>query len=245
MQGPTGEIGEPGPRGLKGEMGYQGMKGDKGEKGSSGSPGPTGLTGPKGAIGQKGVKGDKEERNGGTVYVRWGHDRCPSTAQLVYSGRAGGSYWSHSGGGSNPQCLPMDPNFLKPISGDQSRALMYGAEYQTYTDSNSHLHGRHDHDVPCAVCYATQRSTVYMVPAKYTCPSGWTREYYGYLMAPYHASGHYRTEYTCIDTAFKSVPGSATNHDGMVFYFTEGKCGSLPCPPYDDNRELSCAVCTK
>ena len=31
------------------------------------------------------------------VYVRWGHDQCPSTAQLVYSGRAGGSQYTHPG----------------------------------------------------------------------------------------------------------------------------------------------------
>jgi len=220
-------------------MGYQG---DKGEKGSNGLPGPTGLTGPRGAAGQKGVKGDKEEKNGGTVYVRWGHDQCPSTAQLVYSGRAGGSHIQH-GGASNPQCLPLDPSFLTPIIGSQIRALMYGAEYQTHTDSNSYLHGRYDHDVPCAVCYVTQRSTVYMVPAKYTCPSGWTREYYGYLMAEHHTDK--RSQFTCIDIAFKSVPGSAENHDGLLFHFTEGRCGSLPCPPYDNTRELSCAVCTR
>ena len=86
------------------------MKGDKGEKGSSGLPGPTGLTGPKGATGQK------EERNGGTVNVRWGYDQCPLIAQLVYSGRSGGPHWSNTSGGSNPQCLPLDPNFLRSIS---------------------------------------------------------------------------------------------------------------------------------
>jgi len=84
LQGPIGKKGEVGLRGLKGEMGYQG---NKGKKGSSGLPGLTGL---KGATGQKGVKGDKEERNGGTVYIRWGHDQCPSTTQMVHSGRAGG-----------------------------------------------------------------------------------------------------------------------------------------------------------
>jgi len=83
-------IGQPGEPGIRGKIGYQG---DKGEKGSNGLPGPTGLTGPKGAAGQKGVKGDKEERNGGTVYVRWGNDQCPSTAQLVYSRRAPHSTW--------------------------------------------------------------------------------------------------------------------------------------------------------
>ena len=130
------------------------------------------------------MEGYKEEINGGgTVYVRWGHDQCSSTVQLVYSGRAGESHYQHSGGGSNPQCLPLDPNFLTPISGTQYRTLMYGAEYQTHTDSNSYLHGRYNTDVPCAVCHVSNRTAVYMVPAKYTCPTGWTREYYGYLMA--------------------------------------------------------------
>ena len=224
------------------------LKGEKGEKGDTGVIGSTGLTGPKGAPGgpgQKGMKGDKEERNGGTVYVRWGHDKCPSTAQLVYSGRAGGSYYSHSGGGSNPQCLPLDPNFLTPISGGQYRSYMYGAEYETNTDSNSHVHGHNEDDVPCAVCHVSNRTAVYMVPAKYTCPSGWTREYYGYLMSSNYASNRHRVQYTCMDTAFKSVTGSSADKEGLLFYFVEGRCGSLPCPPYDNTKELSCAVCTK
>ena len=192
--------------------------------------------------------GGSEKKNyngGGTVYVRWGHDQCPSTAQLVYSGRAGGPQHTHSGGGSNPQCLPLDPNFLTQISGTQTyRALMYGAEYQTYTDSNSYLHGRHNHDVPCAVCHVSNRTAVYMVPAKYTCPTGWTREYYGYLMSSYYT--HHRTQYTCMDVAVKLATGSAVaDHNGLLFYFVEGRCGSLPCPPYDGTKELSCAVCTK
>ena len=178
------------------------------------------------------------------MYVRWGHDRCPSTAQLVYSGRAGGPHYTHSGGGSNPQCLPLDPNFLTPISGDQrGRGLMYGAEYQSHTYSNSHVHGRHDTEVPCAVCHVSNRTAVYMVPAKYTCPTGWTREYYGYLMSENYK--YPRSQFTCVDTAFKPVTGSSADHNGLLFYFVEGRCGSLPCPPYDNTKELSCAVCTK
>ena len=224
---------------------FKGLTGTKGEKGNSGSPGSTGLTGPKGAPGQKGMKGDKEERNGGAVYVRWGHDQCPSTAQLVYSGRAGGSKWNDQGGGANPQCLPLDPNFLRNVSGDQNwRALMYGAEYELRTDTNSHVHGRESTDVPCAVCYVSNRTAVYMVPAKYTCPTGWTREYYGYLMSSRSANGHRRTQFTCMDAALKSVPDSAAYHNGLLFMLVEGRCGSLPCPPYDEVRELSCAVCT-
>ena len=194
------------------------------------------------------MKGDKleESNGGGAVYVRWGHDQCPSTAQLVYSGRAGGSRHDHSGGGSNPQCLPLDPNFLTPISGRQDlRAILQGAEYETVTDSKSHVHGRQSTDVPCAVCHVSNRTAVYMVPAKYTCPTGWTREYYGYLMAEYTGGDRHRSQYTCIDNTLKPVPGSSANNDGLSLYFVEGRCGSLPCPPYDNTRELSCAVCTR
>ena len=181
------------------------------------------------------MKGDKEERNGGTVYVRWGHDQCPSTAQLVYSGRVGGSSYDE-GTSSNPQCLPLDPKHLTQITGHQERSYMYGAEYRTWT-------GSHNHDVPCAVCYVAQHSAVYMLPAKYTCPSGWTREYYGYLMSEHRT--HTPSQFTCVDVAFKSVLGSAVHQKALLFYFVEGRCGTLPCPPYDATRELSCAVCTK
>ena len=87
------------------------------------------------------MKGDEQERNGGIVYVRWGHDQCPSTAQLVYSERAGGSPYSHAGGGSNPQYLP---NFLTPIStGTQYRSYIYGAEYYTHGDNKDPVKGDH------------------------------------------------------------------------------------------------------
>ena len=152
------------------------------------------------------------------MYVRWGHDECPSTAQLVYSGRAGGSHFNQGGGGSNPQCLPLDPNFLTPISGSQTRAFMYGAEYETITDSNSHVHGRNNHDVPCAVRHVSNRTAVHMIPAKYTCPTGWTREYYGYLMAEFN--GHHRPQYFCLDTALKPANGSLVTNHIMVYFST-------------------------
>lgn len=222
---------------MKGETGQQGIKGAKGEDGSTGQPGPIGFTGPRGIQGQKGIKG---ERHGGTVYVRWGHSQCPSTAQLVYSGRAGGSHQKDSGGGSNPQCLPLDPNYLSTYGGSQANiAYMYGAEYATFYSQKS----VYNHDVLCAVCYVNQRSAFYMVPAKYTCPTGWTREYYGYLMAG--RFDHSRSQFTCVDHAFKVVPGSGTHKNGLRFYKVEGRCGSLPCRPYDSTKEFTCAVCTK
>ena len=231
--GPAGSVG------LKGDIGAQGPKGDQGIKGDKGDIGPTGLTGIKGQKGQNGVIIDNQlPSSGGTVYVRWGHDRCPISAERVYTGRVGGSFYLHKGGGSDPQCLPQDPIYLQSINGSQ-RAYMYGAEYETIVD----IKNVDDLDVPCAVCYVSQRSSVYMVPAKYICPSGWTREYYGYLMASYY--DFYRTQYTCVDSELKAIAGSTLNLDGFLFYPVEGKCGSLPCPPYNNNRELSCAVCTR
>jgi len=164
----------------------------------------------------------------------------------VYSGRVGGSNWNYAGGGNNPQCLyQWTLTFFTPISGSQNRGLMYGAKYETNTDSNSHVHGCQDSDVPCAVCHVSNRTAVYMVPAKYTCPTGWTREYYGYLMAEYNTGIHHRSQYTCVDIALKPVNGSSANRNGLLFYFVEGRCGSLPCPPYDNTKELLCTVCTK
>ena len=53
---------------------------------------------------------------GGVVYVCWGHNSCPSGgAQLVYTGRAGGSHYNNRGGGGNPQCLPLDSTFYKTV----------------------------------------------------------------------------------------------------------------------------------
>ena len=72
-----------------------------------GPPDPKGVTGPRGFDGRKdenrppGPKGDAA--TGGIVYVRWGHDSCPDGgAQLVYAGSAGGSHYTHKGGGGNP-----------------------------------------------------------------------------------------------------------------------------------------------
>ena len=39
-------------------------------------------------------------------------------------------------------------------------------------------------------------------------------------MAAYY-DGHYRTQYTCIDSALIPVTGSSADKDGLLFYFVE------------------------
>ena len=77
-------------------------------------------------------------------------------------------------------CLPTTPQYL--VSGiPPDYSYLYGAEYQ-YPRFTTH-----DHNVPCAVCYTSQRASKLMIPARITCPSSWTEEYEGYLTAERHA----------------------------------------------------------
>ena len=73
---------------------------------------------------------------------------------------------------------------------------------------------------------------------------GWTLEYKGYLTA-----GDYNqaaaTEFVCLDYRPDVLQGGHFDNNGKLFYFAEGRCGSLPCLPYVDRREITCAVCSK
>ena len=69
-----------------------------------------------------------------------------------------------------------------------------------------------------------------MIPAKLTCPSGWTREYYGYLMAEHVDRSYGRTMYTCVDHIMESVPGSENHTNGSHFYHTKAHCNECPGP---------------
>ena len=123
-----------------------------------------------------------------------------------------------------------------------SYSQMYGTEYEVV---NNIFPGKHDHNVPCAVCYATNRITKLMIPARIECPdSSWTREYKGYLMADRHDFPR-NAAYECVDEDPESVAGSEANTDGALFYFTRSTCHGLPCPPYVNNRAITCVVCTK
>ena len=103
---------------------------------------------------------------------------------------------------------------------------------------------RHDRNVPCAVCYVRNRTTSIMVPAKMNCHSGWTREYYGYLISAY-IGDHYRTQFICMDSDMEAIPGLLADTNGALFYHAEATCNGLSCGPYNTEKELNCVVCTK
>ena len=225
--GPLGEPGQPGRPGLKGEPGLKGVQGLKGERGPRGRPGSPGAPG---------------DSSGGSVYIRWGKTACPNTTgtELVYRGIAAGSWYNQKGGGSQYLCLPQDPKYSNYQPGVQGHGPLHGTEYQI--NDESPLPSVNNHNVPCAVC-CTSRSKLFMLPATVACPTTWTLEYSGYLMTERYT--HYRNSFECVDKDAESISGSGATAHGALFFHVEATCNGLPCPPYDPQKELTCAVCTK
>uniref|UniRef100_A0A1X7SDI0 Uncharacterized protein n=1 Tax=Amphimedon queenslandica TaxID=400682 RepID=A0A1X7SDI0_AMPQE len=122
LRGRDGRDGVPGRDGVKGE------RGDKGEKGETGTRGDTGP------------------KSGGVVYTHWGRKSCPTGAQLLYEGIAGGSDHAKSGGGANYVCLPKVPQYMS-TNVPAYYSYMYGSEYEL---GNGIWPGKHNHNVPCA-----------------------------------------------------------------------------------------------
>ncbi|XP_052227491.1 short-chain collagen C4-like [Dreissena polymorpha] len=207
--------------------------------------------------------------NGGGTYVRWGRTSCPGNGtETVYRGRpkislngflsilsivllhssgyVAGSFYTHKGAAANFLCLPETPEWgYYNDNAINDTAYVYGAEYQLdgRESDNGFIGNVYQQDAPCAVC-RTSRKSVLMVPAKLTCFSGWTMEYSGYLVAG-SALHEAATEYICLDGKPEMVPGKGENHNGKLMYLTEARCGSLPCPPYVNGRELTCVVCSR
>ena len=146
----------------------------------------------------------------------------------------GGNHYSH-GGGADYVCLPDIPQWGNVKDGFQNQNRMHGTEYDTrdsetiFSKANKGGKSLHDNDAVCVVCLVPSRSIQIMIPAKRTCPAGWTMEYRGYLTAEQYTQG--RTVFICLDEAPESLPGSFSNNDGALLYAVEGYCGSLPCPP--------------
>ena len=188
----------------------------------------------------------------GVTYTRWGKTSCPNNtdAELVYSGRAGGTNYNTRGGSAERICLPDDPDYvpeainISPSSARSYRNVIQGVEYEVnYGIPGNPLTDVHQHNAPCAVCFVSTRSTTIMVPAKSVCPSNWTREYYGFLMSEH--DGYYRTSYTCLDIDPEPVPGTGSSTNPSLLFHSVTDCHGLSCPPYENNRMLSCVVCTK
>ncbi|XP_021353816.1 uncharacterized protein LOC110450554 [Mizuhopecten yessoensis] len=118
--------------------------------------------------------------------------------------------------------------------------FIYGAEIQPGYD----LFGlpQNDEDVSCAVCRNSVHATSVMIPGRTACFPGWVEAYSGFIVAGYpdHPSN---TDYICMDGRPQPVPVGQGNDDGVLLRPVVTKCGSLPCPPYENDTLVPCVVC--
>ena len=84
------------------------------------------------------------------------------------------------------------------------------------------------------------------------CPIGYTMDYSGFLFANrYHSSRslgtHSRSQFVCIDFSpqgYQNGRGNSDDNYGQL-YPVEIQCSGIPCPPYRNYREVTCAQCSK
>ena len=156
------------------------------------------------------------------------------TIQYIYSKISRGGKHPARGG----ECPPPRPPLNEPLPGVQGYSYIYGTEYEFGIGS------KHNQNVPCAVCYTPSKTASLMIPAKANCPSGWTREYYGYLMSAYRGRDK-RIQYTCVDKSLSVIPGLGADNNDALMYHVEVSCNGLDCGRYIAENELNCVVCTK
>ncbi|XP_052788001.1 uncharacterized protein LOC128224290 [Mya arenaria] len=193
------------------------------------------------------------QQDGGAVYVRWGRTTCPANGtDLVYTGYTAGNLYSQNGA-ADYLCLTSEP--IWGVYDDTLHtysARIYGTEYEFggegYSDGGAQFFGKNiqNHDAPCAVCITSRRATV-MIPGRNQCYPGWTKEYSGYLVSGLSGTqGHASSSnYACLDAEAEYENSDIEDKNGKLMYLVEAVCGSLPCPPYVNYREITCVVCSK
>ena len=181
-----------------------------------------------------------------TEYIQWGRTDCPATSSVsvIYSGYAASGNYGHSGSGANMLCLAPNPSWSGAVynSGNQNGGLIYGVEFETSGYGVSTLTGLHDRDARCARCLVTGNSVSIMVPGTVDCPSGWTRQYWGYLMSTHYTQT--KSEFVCVAYNAEAT-GSTANHNGALWYPVEAEMGSLNGSGQVQDREVVCSVCTR
>ena len=182
-----------------------------------------------------------------SLYIRWGRTDCAgSRTELVYRGYIAGEHYN-KGSGANLLCLPENPTWGNYDDSDNSlRGFIFGTEIDIQPKAASEKmfgYQVNEQDLPCAVC-ETQFPLTHMFPGRHSCFPGWTLQYAGYLIADHHAHSSNK-KHECLDGSPEAIPKGNKNDDESIVYLVEAKCGSLPCPPYVEGREIACVVCSK
>ena len=170
------------------------------------------------------------------------NNKCIYIHLCYFIGQAGGSWYGHPGANANYLCLPLDPQWNQKKNTNPSEySGLYGAEYDAESFFVAHGEGN---DVPCSVCRNNAHSTNIMIPARTECYVGWKKAYGGDL-AGQQDNNAGAGEFVCVDSSPETMNGGSHAYHGKLFYPVKAECGSLECPPYENNKVVSCVVCMK
>ena len=160
---------------------------------------------------------------------------------MIYAGKAAGSRFDQPGGGANYLCMPLAVDYAAFQEDEQAnRASLHGLDYVT---TDAPLRAVSGADPPCAVCQIKDKSSTLMIPGRLTCPNGWRLEYSGYLMST--LSFFPRTTFVCVDGEPEVFEKSVDDTVNVgLFAHVEASCSTLPCPPYEEGKEVACSLCS-
>jgi len=205
----------------------------------------------------------------GVTYTRWGRTVCGMGEDRVYQGIVAGPSSvaaSSKSTGSEFLCMPDNPEYNNSDAGIQSRyGQLFAAEYdipassrifETDNAEDDRINEPREFDgfsIPCAVCYKERATAQLMIPGRSRCVNeldqGWVPAFSGYLMAgsataqrSYYSS--YLTDPICVDRAPEiHFQGKRYDYYAAKISFIEAHCNDLPCPGYNNGKELTCVVC--
>ena len=174
----------------------------------------------------------------------------PCCVIFLIKGSGGTSFNTDTGAGSDILCLHSQPRLDTSLAtlANASRSTIYGIEYGfdriPFSYENNCRQTFLGGDMPCAVCHVQTKTQQIMIPARDSCPTGWTLEYWGFLVSA--GVSHRKLTYTCLNNTPESLTGSFADSLSRVIYPVETVCGaSLPCPPYVAGIAVPCFVCAK
>jgi len=182
---------------------------------------------------------------GGVTYVRWGRTNCAGDATTLYSGYAATSRWNETGGGANILCVHGTPETSVKTSSYGTR--LFGIEYDfsasPFSTDNFSGTSFYYNDMPCTVCHVQRRSHQLMIPARNTCPAGWTKEFNGFIVSSWYKNN--KSSFYCVDATPEVITGGSTRLDTAYAHPVDVQCGPLPCPGFAQGNRLACVVCSK
>lgn len=153
----------------------------------------------------------------GVSFIVWGAESCPGRRRELYSGLT--TYGlSPNGSTTSYSCFPNRVEY-HPLPLTSTGAQLN----RIFQDEN----------LPCLRCLANNAAKVVTVPGTFLCPDGWTLEYSGYLGTDSSAAmGSER--YVCLHAESKSSGHAQSSVRGLL---------NDPAL-YDEERDLTCTVCT-